>query len=51
MAYFDLYLMDLGERNAPERFLRKAKKKRKCIQHALKLADSAQTVDIEGDSA
>lgn len=51
MASFDLYLMDLGERNVPKRYLRQAKRKRKYIHLALELADSGRTVDIEGDSA
>lgn len=51
LKYGILYLMDLGERNVPKRYLRQAKKKRKYIQLALELADSEETVDFAGDSA
>lgn len=50
MASFDSYLMDLGERNVPKRYLRQAKKKRKYTQLALELADSGESVYFEGDS-
>lgn len=41
----------MSERNVHKRSLTQAKKKRKYIQLTLGLADSGQTVDIEGDLA
>lgn len=49
-ASFDFYLI-MSERNVHKRSLTQAKKKRKYIQLTLGLADSGQTVDIEGGLA